>query len=89
MVEQTPTPMPMCPMAETCKGMMEKRFSSVMLIIPGLVFVGLGVLVIYEPRILAWIIAAVFILLGAMMVMMVSFVRKIGARFQTMRDQPS
>jgi len=89
MAEQTPGPLPMCPMAAMCKGMMEKPFSGVMLIIPGLAFIALGVLVIYEPRILAWIIAAVFILLGAMMVMMASFVRKIGARFQTMRDQPS
>jgi uncharacterized membrane protein len=87
MVEQSP--MPICPMAETCKGMMEKRFSNVALIIPGLVFIGLGILVFVEPRILAWIIAAVFVLLGIMMVMMASFVRKISTKFQTMRDQPS
>jgi len=81
-------PMPMCPMAETCKGMMEKRFSGALLIIPGIVFIALGALIIFEPRILAWIIAAVFVLLGIMMLMMASFVRKIGTRFQTMRDQP-
>ena len=82
-------PMPMCPMAETCKGMMEKPFSGVVLIIPGIVFIALGALIVFEPRILAWIIAAVFVLLGIMMLMMASFVRKIGARFQTMHDQPS
>ena len=84
-----PTPMPTCPMAETCKGMMKKRFSSVTLIIPGIVFIALGALIVFEPRILAWIIAAVFVLFGVMMLMMASFVRKIGAKFQTMRDQPS
>jgi hypothetical protein len=84
-----PTPMPMCPMAETCKGMMEKPFSSVMLIVAGLAFIALGVLVIYEPRILVWIIAAAFVLLGFMMVMMASFVRKIGTKFRAMHDQPS
>ena len=84
-----PTPMPMCPRAETCKGMMEKPFSSLTLTVPGLVFIALGVLIILEPRILAWIIATAFVLLGIMMVMMASFVRKIGTKFQTMRDQPS
>ena len=84
-----PTPMPMCPMAETCKGMMEKPFSGIKLIVPGLVFIALGVLIIYEPRILVWIIAAAFVLFGIMMLMMASFVRKIGTKFRTMRDQPS
>jgi len=84
-----PTPMPMCPMAKTCKGMMEKPFSSAMLIVPGLVFLGLGILIVIEPRILAWIIAAVFVLIGIMMLMMAGFVRRIGTRFQTTHDQPS
>jgi len=84
-----PNPMPMCPMAEFCKGMMEKPFSSARLVIPGLVFVALGVLIVFEPRILAWIIAAAFVLLGIMTMMMAGLVRKIGTKFQTMRDQPS
>jgi uncharacterized membrane protein HdeD (DUF308 family) len=84
-----PTPMPMCPMAEMCKGMMERPFSGAMLIVPGLVFLALGVLIIFEPRILAWIIATAFVLLGIMMLMMAGFVRRIGTKFQTMHDQPS
>jgi hypothetical protein len=48
-----PTPMPMCPMAEMCKGMMKKPFS------------------------------------GVMMLAMAGFVRRTGAKFQTMHDQPS
>jgi UPF0716 family protein affecting phage T7 exclusion len=38
-------------MAETCKGMMEKPFSGLVLIIPGIVFIILGVLIVIEPRI--------------------------------------
>jgi hypothetical protein len=72
-------------MAETCKGMMEKPFSGVALMVPGLALIALGILVVIEPRILAWVMAAAFILLGVMMVMMASFIRKIGTRFQSMQ----
>ena len=82
--QQQPTPLPTCPMAETCKGMMDKPFSGVALVVPGLLFIALGVLVVIEPRILAWIMAAAFVLLGAMMLMMANFVRRVGTRFQAM-----
>lgn len=82
------TPMPMCPMAETCKGVMEKPLSRSMTIVPGIVFILLGVLIIVEPRILAWIIALGFILLGVVMMMAANFIRKIGTRFQG-SDQPT
>ena len=85
MPERPPTPLPTCPMAETCKGMMEKPFSGVALLVPGLVLIALGILVVIEPRILAWVMAAAFILLGVIMVMMASFIRKIGTRFQSMQ----
>lgn len=51
MPEQT-TPLPTCPMAEVCKGMIEMPFSGFTLIIPGLLLIVLGVLVVIEPRIL-------------------------------------
>ena len=57
-------PMPMCPMAETCKGMMDKPMSGFMLIIPAVVFILLGVAVLIEPRILVWLMAAAFIVMG-------------------------
>ena len=76
------TPMPMCPMAETCKGVMEKPLSRSITIVPGAVFILLGLLIIFEPRILAWVIAAGFILLGVVMLMAANFVRKIGDRLQ-------
>jgi len=82
MNEQAPTPLPTCPMAETCKGLMERPFSGVALVIPGLVFIALGILVFIEPRILAWVMASAFIFLGAIVLMMASFIRKIGTRFQ-------
>ena len=50
-------PMPMCPMAETCKGMMEKPTSGLMLSVPGIVLIALGIVVIVEPRILVWLVA--------------------------------
>jgi uncharacterized membrane protein HdeD (DUF308 family) len=76
MTNATPTPMPMCPMASVCKGMMQKPFSGVWLILPGVVFICLGVLMVIEPRILLWVMAAGFVLFGAMMLMMVGFMRR-------------
>lgn len=81
-----PASMPICPMAETCKGMMEKPFSSVTLIIPGLVFILLGIVIVLEPRILVWLIAVAFVLFGLMLLVMASFVRKIGMRFRNMHE---
>ena len=77
-------PMPMCPMAETCKGMMDKPMSSFMLIIPAAVFILLGVAVLIEPRILVWLVAAALIVMGMAMLMVVMFMRNIGKRFQSM-----
>lgn len=74
------TPMPMCPMAEMCKGMMGRPFSGFFMIIPGIVFIVLGVLIIIEPKILAWLVAAVCVLIGIMMLVMASFIRRIGGR---------
>ncbi len=76
------TPMPMCPMAETCKGMMEKPGSGLWMIIPGLIFIVLGVAIILYPQILAWLVAIALIAMGVAMLMMVNFMRGIGKRFQ-------
>lgn len=45
-------PMPMCPMAETCKGMMERPFSGLAMVIPGVVFIALGVSIFIWPSVL-------------------------------------
>jgi len=76
------TPMEMCPMAETCKGMMEKSMSGLMFIVPGIVFIILGVAVLIEPRILAWLVATALIVMGVAMLTLTQFMRKIGQRFQ-------
>jgi len=81
-----PIPMPMCPMAETCKGMMEKPRSGFALIVPAVLFIILGVAVIIEPRILVWLVAIALIVMGIAMLMLAKFARKIGRRFQGMHE---
>ncbi len=72
--------MPTCPMAATCKGMMEKPGSSLWMIIPGLIFVALGVTIILYPQILVWLVAIALIVMGFAMLMMVNFMRNFGKR---------
>ncbi len=77
--------MPTCPMAETCKGMMEKPSTSLWMIVPGLVFVVLGIAIILYPQILAWLVSLALIVVGLAMLTMVSFMRRIGKRVQKSR----
>jgi len=79
---QDATPMTVCPMAETCKGMMEKPRLGFMFVVPGIVFVILGVAVLVEPQILAWLVALALIVMGVAMLMVASFMRKIGGGFK-------
>jgi uncharacterized membrane protein HdeD (DUF308 family) len=74
--------MPTCPMAETCKGMMEKPSTSFWMIVPGLVFVVLGIAIILYPHILAWLVSLALIVVGFAMLAMVSFMRRMGKRAQ-------
>ena len=76
-------PMAMCPMAKICMGMMEKRPSGLLLLLPGVVLIVVGVVIVIEPKILVWLIAAASVLVGIMLLMMASFIRKIGARLRT------
>ena len=73
-------PMSMCPMAETCKGMMERPLPNFALIMPGLVLIALGVAVLVEPRILVWLVAIALIVMGIAMLVMAKFLRGIGKR---------
>lgn len=75
-------PMPMCPMAEACKGMMEKPGSGMWMMIPGVLFIALGVLIILYPQILAWFVAIALVVVGIAMLMMTKFMRGIGKRVQ-------
>ena len=74
------TPMPMCPMAGMCKGIMEKPGSGLMLLIPGVVFIILGVVILIEPRVLLWFVALAFIVMGVAMLMFARFMRTFGAK---------
>ena len=78
--------MPMCPMAKTCKGMMEKPKLGYLMIMPGLIFIVLGLTIIIYPQILVWLVAIALIVLGLAMLMMVNFMRKIGTRVQGASD---
>ena len=61
---------------------MEKPFSGFAMIIPGIVLIILGVAVLIEPRILAWLVAIVFIVMGTAMLMVTRFMRRVAERFQ-------
>ena len=76
------TAMPACPMAATCKGMMNKPGSAVWMMIPGIIFIGLGTLIIFYPQILAWLVAIALILMGITMLVMINVMRGIGKRTQ-------
>jgi len=80
---QTPS-MPMCPVAETCNRMMTKRRMGLAPLFMGAIFILLGIAIIVEPRIIVWILAAMLIFMGIMMLMMAGFIRRMSERFQTM-----
>ena len=73
-------PMPMCPMAETFKGMMEKPLSGLMMVIPGIAFIVLGVLIVVWLTVLPWLAAAACIPAVGAMLLMADFMRGVGAR---------
>lgn len=75
---QSPGNMEMCPMSSMCKGMMGKRHSRLLLLLPGLVFILLGVIILIEPRVLVWLIAALAIVLGLLFLMMGNFIHRMG-----------
>lgn len=72
--------MPMCPMAETCKDMMEKRRTSLIMAIPGVTFMAFGVLIVVWPSVLPWLVAIACILAGSALLLMAYFIRRVGAR---------
>ena len=78
-------PMPMCPIAETCRGMMERPLSGLIMLVPGITFITLGVLIIVWPSILPWLVAAACILAGGGMLLMANFMRGVGTRLRGAR----
>ena len=72
--------MEMCPMASMCKGMMGKPGSGFLLLIPGAALVLGGVAILIEPEVLFWLMGGTSILIGIIMLVFASFIRKMGAR---------
>jgi len=66
--------------------MVEKPGSGFWMIIPGLVFIALGVAIILYPQILVWLVAIALIAVGLAMLLMVNFVRRIGKRVSSTHD---
>ncbi len=88
MIEE-PTPMALCPMAETCKGMVEKPLAVLLLIILGFALIVVGVLIVVDPKILVWLAAGASMLMGVVVLMLAGFVRKVGERFRSAPSQAS
>jgi hypothetical protein len=65
---------PTCPMAQTCRGMIEKPFSGFMIVIPGLFLIVLAAIVLIEPRILVWLVAAVLAMMGTATLLFAKFI---------------
>lgn len=66
----------MCPMAKMCDRMMEKPHSSSVLIVPGVLLILLGVLIFIEPRMAAWLVGGLVLLMGVMFFVMARFMGK-------------
>ena len=71
---------PGCPMSTMCQGMARKSISGMVMMIPGLVLIGFGVLVLFQPQILAWLIAILMIVMEIGVLFMANVMRKFGAR---------
>jgi uncharacterized membrane protein HdeD (DUF308 family) len=59
-----------------------KPLSGLVMMIPGIVFIALGVLIIVWPPVLPWLVAAACILAGGAMLVMATFMRRVGASFR-------
>jgi uncharacterized membrane protein HdeD (DUF308 family) len=81
------TSKPTCPMSAMCKGMAGKPFSGIGMMVPGLVFIGFGVLILFQPQILAWLIAILMIMMGVGLLFMASMMRRFGAQFDSREDR--
>lgn len=56
------------------------------MIMPGVLFIALGVTILVYPQILVWFVAIALILMGIAMLMMVNLMRRFGKRVEGTRD---
>lgn len=82
----SPHPVATCPMASMCQGLVANRkaWLPFVMMIPGVILVALGVLVIVEPKIVVWLVAAALIVFGGLMIAMVGGLRLLAARMGRM-----
>jgi len=59
-----------------------KPLSGLVMMIPGIVFIALGVLIIVWPSVLPWLVATASILAGGAMLLIANFMHGIGARLK-------
>jgi len=78
--EKTATPFAMPAMCKAMFAKSGKSGFSMAALVPSLVLIGIGVLVLIYPQILAWIIAAVMIMMGLGFLFMIGAMRKLGAQ---------
>lgn len=71
-------PAAMCSMPKVCMGAMGKRPSGALLFLPGVLLIALGALIVIEPQSLVWLLAAASTSLGIVLLLMASFVRRMG-----------
>ena len=70
---------PSCPMASMCQGMRGKP-PITLLLLPGIVLVLAGVVILLEPRVLAWLVAVASIAMGLAVMFLASQIRRWAGR---------
>lgn len=71
-------PTAMHSMSKMCTGIMGKRPSGLLLMLPGVALIALGALIVIEPQVLVWLLAAGSVFLGSLLVLMGGFIRRMG-----------
>jgi uncharacterized membrane protein HdeD (DUF308 family) len=82
MTNHSKEPMTMCPMASMCRGMSEKPPSLGLTMTPGVVLILIGIVVLLEPKVLAWLVALVTIIMGVFLLMIAAWIRRMTARLR-------
>jgi UPF0716 family protein affecting phage T7 exclusion len=77
----------LCPMSGMCKGMGGQPGSGMVVILPGFVLIGVGLLVLFQPQILAWLIAFLMIMMGVGLLFMAKMFHKRGTQTDSRKDQ--
>ena len=79
-------PMPMCPMATTCKGVSETPILKSLLPLPGLLMIAVGVLILVVPALLVWFVALASIVMGGLLLTLAIFMIKMGDTFRRIQS---